>query len=97
MLVAGIAWGFYSILAKNMQHALTATLSNFLFALPLVAMLFLWHLPESFITWQGVVLAVLSGCIGFGWRVCVVVQHCEKNRSALPQVLCNFLYRVWRF
>lgn len=66
MLVAGIAWGFYSILAKNMQHALTATLSNFLFGLPLVAMLFLWHLPDSFISLNGVVLAVLSGALASG-------------------------------
>lgn len=66
MLVAGIAWGFYSILAKNMQHALTATLSNFLFALPLVTMLFLWHLPDSFISLSGVILAVLSGVFASG-------------------------------
>ena len=63
MLLAGIAWGFYSIAAKTMQHALTNTLSNFILATPLVAVFFLWHLPESFITWQGVVLAVLSGAL----------------------------------
>ena len=63
MLLAGIAWGFYSIAAKTMQYALTNTLSNFILATPLVAVFFLWHLPESFITWQGVVLAVLSGAL----------------------------------
>lgn len=62
MLLAGIAWGFYSITAKTMQHALTNTLSNFILATPLVAVFFLWYLPESFITWQGGV-AVLSGAL----------------------------------
>lgn len=55
--------GGYSIAAKTMQHALTNTLSNFILATPVVAVFFLWHLPASFITWQGVVLAVLSGAL----------------------------------
>ena len=67
MLLAGIAWGFYSIAAKTMQHALTNTLSNFILATPLVAVFFLWYLPESFITWQGVV-----------WQCCLVSSRLAR-------------------
>lgn len=66
MLMAGVAWGFYSIAAKNTQHALTSTMSNFILAIPVVGVFFLWHLPESFITLKGVVLAVLSGALASG-------------------------------
>lgn len=96
MLLAGIAWGFYSIAAKTMQHALTNTLSNFILATPLVAVFFLWHLPESFITWQGVVLAVLSGALASAGAY-VLWYSIVKKLTILPQVLCNFLCRVWRF
>ncbi len=66
MLIAGCAWGIYSLRGAHAQDPVTATASNFLVAAPMtVALAFVfsdgWH-----ITSRGIVLAVLSGAVTSG-------------------------------
>lgn len=71
MLIAGVAWGVYSLLGRGVQDPLAATAGNFLRAAPLAlvlsALLFSqarWDLP-------GVVYALLSGALtsGIGYAI----------------------------
>lgn len=66
MLVAGCAWGMYSLRGAHVQDPIAATASNFLAAAPMtVALAFIasegWH-----ITSEGVVLAAVSGAVTSG-------------------------------
>lgn len=66
MLVAGCAWGIYSLRGAQVEDPVAATASNFLAAAPMtVALAFIasegWH-----ITSEGVVLAAVSGAVTSG-------------------------------
>ena len=66
MLVAGCAWGMYSLRGAHVDDPVAATASNFLVAAPMtVALAFIvsegWH-----ITSEGVVLAAVSGAVTSG-------------------------------
>ena len=63
MMVAGIAWGIYSLLGRKQGDPLVATAGNFLKAAPFSLLL----LPfAGSIDSQGVILAVVSGSISSG-------------------------------
>ena len=66
MAVAGIAWGFYSMLGRGTADPLEATARNFVYSVPfvlIVSLLFLHDLSSSL---KGLALAVASGAIASG-------------------------------
>ncbi len=66
MIVAGIAWGAYSLLGRSATDPVQATASNFVYCLPLVAAVSLLFLRQSSVTLPGVALAIASGAIASG-------------------------------
>ncbi len=71
MAIAGICWGFYSLLGRDAADPLQTTAKNFLFCVPLaivVSLVFIWDLHA---TWRGIALAVASGAVasGLGYAV----------------------------
>ena len=66
MAIAGVAWGAYSLLGKNAKHPLEATAANFIFTLPLVAMVSLLFIGDFHVTPMGLMLAAASGAIASG-------------------------------
>lgn len=81
MLMAGIAWGIYSLRGAHVEDPVAATASNFLAAAPMtVALAFIasegWH-----ITSEGIVLAAVSGAVtsGLGY---VLWYHVVKRIPA---------------
>ncbi|MEZ5559764.1 MAG: DMT family transporter [Pseudomonadales bacterium] len=66
MALAGVCWGFYSLLGRNVGDPLGATAANFLYALPLViagALPFAGSLQAD---GSGLLLAVASGALASG-------------------------------
>jgi len=66
MLIAGIAWGVYSLRGRRSQQALAATAGNFVRSVPgtlLISALFWAHRSADL---EGIVLATLSGSIASG-------------------------------
>ncbi|MDP5211467.1 DMT family transporter [Pseudoalteromonas tunicata] len=61
MAIAGIAWGLYSVSGRGVLNPSTQTAFNFTYTLPLVALLTIIMYPSFDISWQGVLLGVLSG------------------------------------
>jgi drug/metabolite transporter (DMT)-like permease len=75
MVVAGIAWGLYSLLGRGEADPLGTTADNFLYAVPLAAAVSLIFWNDVYMSWYGVTLAILSGAIasGLGYALSVPV------------------------
>jgi drug/metabolite transporter (DMT)-like permease len=66
MIVAGIAWGVYSLRGKNAGHPAAETAGNFLRAVPMAAVLSLAVLPWARVDRAGIGYAVISGALASG-------------------------------
>jgi drug/metabolite transporter (DMT)-like permease len=66
MTISGIAWGLYTLIGRTSQNPLSDTAYNFLRTSPFVLVLIIFGLNNVHLTYQGVILAVLSGAIASG-------------------------------
>lgn len=89
MLLAGIAWGLYSLRGRTASDALAQTAVNFLCALPLMVPLLLWRWPLLQLDGMGTFYALLSGAltsaIGYALWYSVVPQL-GATRAATVQL-----------
>lgn len=71
MIVAGIAWGFYTLKGRASKASLNDTAYNFIRTTPFLIILMLITFQDTLLSQQGVFLAVLSGAItsGIGYAV----------------------------
>jgi len=84
MLLAGIAWGAYSLRGKGAGDPLRATAGNFLRAVPFALVLSLAMLPWAHADVAGAALAVASGALtsGIGYAVWYTALRGLKAASA---------------
>ncbi|MNN77909.1 EamA-like transporter family protein [compost metagenome] len=66
MLLAGVAWGVYSLRGRGVGDATANTAGNFIRALPLALLLGLLGLPWARLDGAGLVYALLSGGLASG-------------------------------
>lgn len=66
MIVAGVAWGAYSLLGKNAADPLEATANNFIVSLPLAVLVSLAFVVDLEISPAGAALAAASGALASG-------------------------------
>ncbi|HYD73718.1 MAG TPA: DMT family transporter [Candidatus Binatia bacterium] len=66
MAVAGIAWGFYSLLGRGAPDPLAATTMNFIYCAPLVVIVSLFSLSQIDLSPIGIAYAIVSGAIASG-------------------------------
>jgi drug/metabolite transporter (DMT)-like permease len=66
MLLAGVAWGVYSLIGRSSVRPLETTAGNFALAVPLTLALSLIAPGPAHVTRPGVLLAVTSGAIASG-------------------------------
>lgn len=71
MMVAGIAWGIYTLKGRGSKNPLMDTAYNFLRTTPLVVILAISTLNNVNYSYEGIVLALLSGGItsGIGYTI----------------------------
>ena len=71
MLLAGVAWGAYSLLGRGQGNPLAVTAGNFLRATPLALLLALAVLPQLNWDGPGLFYALLSGALtsGVGYAI----------------------------
>jgi drug/metabolite transporter (DMT)-like permease len=89
MVLAGMAWGLYSVRGRGAPDALAQTRTNFVLATPmaLVPLLVTW--PGLHLTRTGVLLAVVSGAVtsGLGYVVWYrALRHVTGIGAALVQL-----------
>ena len=66
MLMAGIAWGVYSLRGRGAGSPLADTTGNFIGAVPLILAVRLGTLGDVHLSQPGILLAVLSGAVASG-------------------------------
>jgi drug/metabolite transporter (DMT)-like permease len=66
MLVAGVAWGAYSLIGRAEARPIAATARNFAWALPAAAVLAAWPGAWTGVSASGVTLALASGALTSG-------------------------------
>ncbi len=66
MMIAGIAWGVYSLRGRGVGSPLANTTGNFIRAVPLIIVVRLVLMNDVHMTQSGILLAVLSGAIASG-------------------------------
>ena len=89
MLLAGIAWGFYSLRGKGTAAPLVATCWNFIASLPLVVLTYLIFREDTGLSQTGVILAILSGALasGVGYAIWyTALPHLTATHAATVQL-----------
>lgn len=66
MVVAGVAWGIYSLVGRGATDPLQATANNFMLGVPMVLAVSLVTLTDFQISARGLALAILSGSVASG-------------------------------
>jgi drug/metabolite transporter (DMT)-like permease len=66
MIMAGIAWGVYSLRGRGSRSPRADTAGNFIRAVPLIIIVRLVMLDNLHLTQSGILLAVLSGALASG-------------------------------
>jgi drug/metabolite transporter (DMT)-like permease len=66
MMVAGLAWGIYSLVGKGISNPLATTCWNFIGTLPLVLIVFFVFKDDAHLSQKGIILAMLSGALASG-------------------------------
>jgi len=97
MIGAGSAWGAYSLLGRNAAEPISATASNFMRTLPMVAALGLLALP--WLRWDelGAIYALLSGAVtsGFGYVIWyTALRGLNSTKAATVQLATPVLAAV---
>lgn len=103
MMLAGVSWGFYSILGQRESAALYATARNFLYCLPGVLVLAVFAISRTngveqiTITTHGLTLAVISGAIASAlgyilWYL--AVKRISTTTASIIQLLVPLIAAV---
>ena len=66
MVIAGIAWGLYSLIGRSATDPVRATAYNFIYSVPLVIVTSLIFIADFQVSMRGVSLAAASGAIASG-------------------------------
>ncbi len=89
MMIAGLAWGIYSLRGKGIINPLVATSWNFIGTLPLVLLTYLIFQDDVHLSQKGIVLAILSGALasGVGYSIWyAALPHLTATRAATVQL-----------
>ncbi len=89
MIVAGVAWGIYSLRGRRVAHPVAATAGNFLRALPFTLLVSLAFLHQADISPGGAILAVVSGALtsGVGYVIWyAALRGLTATRAAAAQL-----------
>jgi drug/metabolite transporter (DMT)-like permease len=89
MMMAGIAWGVYSLRGRGSKSPLADTAGNFIRAVPLILVLRLVTLHNLHLTQSGILLAILSGAIASGLGYVIwytALRGLTATRAAVVQL-----------
>lgn len=92
MIVAGIAWGVYTLIGRSADSPLAHTARNFVGCLPVAAALVLWSwVAGETLSPQGIALALASGAIASGIGYAVWYAVLPALGTSLAAVLQLFV------
>ncbi|MDQ6997667.1 MAG: DMT family transporter [Mariprofundus sp.] len=97
MLIAGIAWGIYSLKGRASLNPLMDTAYNFFRSMPLIIILAVVTLQEIQLSKEGILLAVLSGGIasGIGYTIWyLALAGLSATQAAVVQLLVPIIAAI---
>lgn len=97
MVIAGVAWGVYSLLGRGAKDPLANTTANFVRAAPLALGVSLVSLPSLQVSLPGITLALLSGALasGLGYALWyAALRGLTATRAATVQLAAPVLAAV---
>lgn len=89
MVIAGIAWGFYTFRGRGSENPLADTTGNFLRTIPMILIFAIPFLSQINLSQKGIILAILSGSIasGIGYSIWYsVLKYHSATRAAIFQL-----------
>jgi drug/metabolite transporter (DMT)-like permease len=89
MAVAGVAWGFYSLLGRGAKDPLQTTATNFVFSIPIVVLASLLVFAQLHLSQTGILLAIGSGAIASGCGYVIwyaALRGLSGTRAAVVQL-----------
>lgn len=89
MILAGIAWGFYTLRGRGSANPLGETAGNFLRSAPMAILVSLPFIAQMHLSPRGILFAVLSGAIasGLGYSVWyAALKFHTATRAAILQL-----------
>ena len=89
MVVAGAAWGGYSLLGRSAADPVESTALNFIYSVPMAIIVTLFFLDDFHYTWIGLILAAASGAIasGLGYAIWyAALRGLSASRAATVQL-----------
>jgi len=89
MMMAGIAWGVYSLRGRGTGSPLADTAGNFIRAVPLIALVRLVTLNGVELSQPGILLAILSGAVASGVGYVIwyaALRGLTATRAAIVQL-----------
>jgi drug/metabolite transporter (DMT)-like permease len=89
MMLAGIAWGFYSIRGRGSQDPLADTAGNFVYAAPMILVILLIAFRNIQVSANGIMLAMLSGALASGVGYVIwyaALRGLTTTRAAIVQL-----------
>jgi drug/metabolite transporter (DMT)-like permease len=90
MLLAGTAWGLYSLRGRRSREPIAETAGNFLRAVPIALLLNALMFTSAFYTSRGALLAILSGALasGLGYAAWYTALPRMRSMTAANLQLC---------
>ena len=89
MLVAGIAWGFYSLRGRGSKNPLADSTGNFVYAVPMIVLIRLITAHNIQLSNTGVVFATVSGALASGVGYVIwysALRGLTTTRAAIVQL-----------
>jgi drug/metabolite transporter (DMT)-like permease len=89
MLIAGVAWGGYSLFGRSAADPLESNAINFIYSVPMAIIVTLLFVDDLHYTWIGLSLAAVSGAIasGIGYAIWyAALRGLTASRAATVQL-----------
>jgi len=90
MSLSGIAWGSYTLMGRGSKNPMQNTASNFFRTIPLIIILGIVTISQVQISFEGILLAVLSGALasGIGYTIWyIALGGLSSTQAAVLQLL----------
>ena len=97
MTIAGIAWGFYTLMGKGSANPLADTTLNFTRTVPFVIILTIFTISYLELSLKGIILAVISGAVasGIGYTIWyTALRGLSSTQAAVVQLLVPVIAAV---
>jgi len=97
MAISGIAWAAYTIEGRDSKTPLQDTATNFLKTLPIVALMVLITAQQAQLSYQGIILAVISGAItsGLGYAIWyAILKEITVIQASTSQLLVPIIASI---